>query len=454
MSPESISLSYHQAAIETWFSRIAHLPWAMLLSSSQASHPDARYDILTADPLSTLVTYGRETFLQTGDHITCSNDDPMTLIERALSLLPRVTTPSSPFSGGAVGLWGYDLGRRFETLPEQAVSDLDCPDMAVGIYDWALIADHHLKTLTLISLSDANTRLDWLHSQKRRETVNFSLTSAWQSNLDAQAYRQKFEQVQAYILAGDCYQINLAQRFKASYQGCEWQAYQQLSQSNRAPFSAFLRLPNSTILSFSPERFIKVEEKVIETKPIKGTVPRDPDPKRDQLQREWLANSIKNRAENLMIVDLLRNDIGRIASPGSVNVPALFAIETFPAVHHLVSTVRGILPDSVAVTQLLRACFPGGSITGAPKIRAMEIIDELEPHRRNAWCGSIGFISRCGNMDTSITIRTLIAEKQTLYCSAGGGIVADSQWEEEYQETFHKVSKILPILSKLGQADE
>ncbi|WP_241648496.1 aminodeoxychorismate synthase component 1 [Rosenbergiella collisarenosi] len=453
-SPESIALSYHQAAVNTWFSRLEHLPWAMLLSSSGASHPDARYDILTADPLLTLTTTGDKTIIEEGGQRERSSEDPLALVEQALSRLPAVSAQPHPFCGGAVGLWGYDLGRRFEKLPSLANADIDSPDMAVGIYDWALIADHHLQTLTLVSLSSVERRLAWLNDQHPIPLTAFSLTSEWQSNLSEDAYCQKFAEVQAYILAGDCYQVNLAQRFCADYQGSEWLAYLALSQNNRAPFSAFLRFAHSTILSLSPERFIKVDQGMIETKPIKGTVPRHSDPQDDLRQREWLANSPKNRAENLMIVDLMRNDIGRIAAPGTVKVPALFAIESFPAVHHLVSTITGILPNDTPPSQLLRACFPGGSITGAPKIRAMEIIDELEPHRRNAWCGSIGYISRCGKMDTSITIRTLLAENQKLYCSAGGGIVADSHWREEYQETFHKISKILPLLSTLGATDE
>ncbi|EPE0841018.1 chorismate-binding protein, partial [Escherichia coli] len=186
----------------------------------------------------------------------------------------------------------------------------------------------------------------------------------------------------------------------------------------------------------------------IQTRPIKGTLPRLPDPQEDSKQAEKLANSAKDRAENLMIVDLMRNDIGRVAVAGSVKVPELFVVEPFPAVHHLVSTITARLPEQLHASDLLRAAFPGGSITGAPKVRAMEIIDELEPQRRNAWCGSIGYLSFCGNMDTSITIRTLTAINGQIYCSAGGGIVADSQEEAEYQETFDKVNKILRQLEK------
>lgn len=451
MSLEILSLSYHQLSISTWFSRIAHQPWAMLLDSAQASHADARYDILTADPRQTLVTYGETTLITQGDQQQSVNDDPMLLIEQALHQLPPVTDSPYPFCGGILGLWGYDLARRFEQLPAIAKQDLTTPDMAVGLYDWALIADHQLQSLTLVSMSDVQSRYQWLLAQHAPTQQRLRLTADWQSNLSRQQYQQRFARIQAYIQAGDCYQINLAQRFSVPYQGNEWQAYQALSQQNRAPFSAFLRLPTSSILCLSPERFLSVDQQQIQTKPIKGTLPRGNDAHSDQQQQQQLLNSAKDRAENLMIVDLLRNDIGRIAEPGSVAVPRLFEIESFPAVHHLVSTVTGRLPPEASPAQLLRACFPGGSITGAPKIRAMEIIDELEPDRRNAWCGSIGYLSRCGRMDSNITIRTLIAEQQQLFCAAGGGIVADSDCQAEYRETFHKVSRILPVLSELGR---
>lgn len=452
MTLKTLSLPYTPDALTALFSKVAHQPWATLLSSSAAQHPDNRYDIFSAAPLKTLTTRGADTIVSDGNRHSLAQDDPLRLVKEALDELPVLEKPVEglPFVGGALGLFGYDLGRRFETLPRQAMADLHTADMAVGIYDWAMIADHQLKRLTLVSLTDAQLRYQWLMAQQPVTAPAFRLTTDWQSNLSQSQYQQRFHQVQDYIRAGDCYQINLAQRFSAGYQGCEWQAWLALSRENRAPFSAFMRLPDSCLLSLSPERFLRVNEGEIETRPIKGTRPRSTDPAEDARQAADLAAAEKDRAENLMIVDLLRNDIGRVAAPGSVSVPELFVVEPFPAVHHLVSTVRGRLPTSLDNTDLLRACFPGGSITGAPKIRAMEIIDELEPHRRHAWCGSIGYLSRCGTMDTSITIRTLTAEDGKLYCTAGGGIVADSQVEDEYQETFHKLSRILPVLERLS----
>lgn len=445
LSPAVITLPWRQDAAERHFSTLSHLPWAMLLHSGHADHPHNRFDILVADPVMTLVTRDADTAVHDKDGITHTPDDPMTVLRSALtSLAIRPDyNPVLPFQGGALGLFGYDLGRRFEALPNVAERDITLPDMAVGIYDWALIVDHQRQTVSLLSHGDVQARRYWLESQRAPTHEPFMLTSAWQSNMSRAQYGEKFRQVQRYLHSGDCYQVNLAQRFQAQYQGDEWLAFERLNQANRAPFSAFIRLEEGAILSLSPERFIQLENRQIQTRPIKGTLPRLDSPDADRQQAQRLANSPKDRAENLMIVDLMRNDIGRVAVPGSVKVPELFVVEPFPAVHHLVSTITARLPESLHATDLLRAAFPGGSITGAPKVRAMEIIDELEPHRRNAWCGSVGYLSFCGNMDTSITIRTLTATDGQLYCSAGGGVVADSQEDAEYQETFDKVNRIL-----------
>jgi para-aminobenzoate synthetase component 1 len=421
----------------------------MLLHSGFAEHPHNRFDILVAEPCATLVTRGTETAICVEEVSSTHHSDPLQLLQQTLDSFGHqpATHPELPFLGGALGLFGYDLGRHFEKLPEKAQADLKTPDMAIGIYDWALIADHQRQQLTLLSWGDIDARQRYLETLAADSPrAPFRLTSAWQSNMTREQYGLKFRQVQEYLKSGDCYQVNLAQRFNARYEGDEWQAFERLNAANRAPFSAFIRLPESVILSLSPERFVLLEGKNIQTRPIKGTLPRLEDPIADALQAKKLANSPKDRAENLMIVDLLRNDIGRVAVPGSVKVPELFVVEPFPAVHHLVSTITAQLPPHLEATDLLRACFPGGSITGAPKVRAMEVIEELEPQRRNAWCGSIGYLSFCGNMDTSITIRTLTAEGGKLYCSAGGGIVADSVESAEYQETFDKVNRILPQL--------
>ncbi|WP_411909268.1 aminodeoxychorismate synthase component I [Aeromonas allosaccharophila] len=445
----------HSAELHQLFARLQHQPWAMLLESAGPLGADNGVDIISADPLATLETRGLVTTLTRHGESSEHHEDPLALLARTQQqLLGELDLCATrlPFIGGALGLFGYDLGRRFERLPVQAAADIAVPDMAVGIYDWALLRNVASGDWQLVHWGDEAglaKRLAWLEQQQAVPLPAFSLQGAWQSNMSRAEYGEKFARIQEYLAAGDCYQINLTQRFSASYQGDEWQAYCLLAAANKAPFSAFIRLPDSALLSLSPERFLLLDGRHIETKPIKGTRPRHPDPATDRQVALELAQADKDRSENLMIVDLLRNDIGRVSRPGSVSVPHLFAVESFPAVHHLVSTIHGELDARWQGVDLLRACFPGGSITGAPKIRAMEIIEELEPQRRNAYCGSIGYLSQHGRMDTSICIRTLIAEAGRLHCWAGGGIIADSDADSEYQETYDKVARILPPLSAL-----
>ncbi|MGR2701805.1 aminodeoxychorismate synthase component I [Vibrio campbellii] len=443
------ALEYANDLAITLFSRIESQPWAMLLRSASNTHIDSRFDVLVANPIATLETVADDTHIKTESRQYVSKEDPFSLLdELQQQLLPNLELDSEwdlPFVGGALGYFSYDLGRRVESMPELATKDLQTPDMAVGLYEWALVVDHKLEKACVVG-QNIEQAWQWLNSQSPDDVEDFKLIGDWRSNMTQDSYASRFDRVQEYLLSGDCYQINLAQRFNASYQGSEWQAYTKLETANQAPFSAFIRMPNSAIISVSPERFLELKDNVIETKPIKGTRPRSQNTELDQANAHDLQTAEKDQAENLMIVDLLRNDIGRVASPGSVHVPKLFDIESFPAVHHLVSTIRADLDTQYSAADLLRACFPGGSITGAPKVRAMQIIEELEPHRRSAYCGSIGYISRHGRMDTSITIRTLVAEDNKLYAWAGGGVVADSDCAAEYQETLDKLSKILPAL--------
>lgn len=465
---------------EDIFKNYSNQPWAIWLDSCQTNHIDSNFDIMVWQPIYTIETVANTSTVTnqlTQVQLSLKND-PLALVKQINQQLFKSTnlnkdnSSSLPFLGGAVGLFGYDLGRQFENLPKKAIKDISLADMAIGFYDKAIIFNRLTKKYYLICQASQLAALkqqinDLLHNDvflndvsrsevlinniKPNKTITnqdakFSLMSDWLSNINKQQYQDKFSQVQAYLLAGDCYQINLAQRFEATYQGDEFQAYLTLREHNKAPFSAFIRLKENAILSLSPERFLKLANGKVQTKPIKGTRPRFTNKEKDLASKESLLAATKDRAENLMIVDLLRNDISRTCIAGSVKVPKLFAIESFPAVHHLVSTIEGDLNAKFQATDLLRGAFPGGSITGAPKIRAMEIIEQLEPHRRNLYCGSVGYISACGNMDTSITIRTLICENNKIYCWAGGGLVADSTVENEYQETFDKVKKILPIL--------
>jgi para-aminobenzoate synthetase component 1 len=434
------------------FSGIAHLPWAVFLDSGCPGSSYGRYDILAADPFITLTTRGGSTEIRGRDGVRVSHHDPFALLK---DVLGRYACPDNdfPFNGGVMGYFSYDLARRLERLPEQAVDAENMPEMAVGIYDWAVVVDHEQRRTFLISQGH-----DALTQQYRRDlpamlgttqpSGEFRIVSPVQSNMDQAAYGNAFRRVQDYIHAGDCYQVNLAQRFAAKAAGDPWAAYQQLRVLSPAPFSAYLSTPSAQILSASPERFLLVRDGRVETKPIKGTRPRSPIAEEDAAYAAELRSSLKDRAENLMIVDLLRNDIGKSCAIGSVKAERLFELESFANVHHLVSTVTGTLAPGYDAIDLLQGCFPGGSVTGAPKLRAMEIIEELEPHRRGVYCGAIGYIGFNGNMDTSIAIRTAVFSAGTIRFWAGGGIVADSEMEKEYRETWDKASSMLQLMEQ------
>lgn len=452
------------------FTQFCDQPWAMLLDSANSHHHNARFDIIVASPIATLLAYGNtctSVIRGKSEEVRKTQEaNPLNLL-RQLShdLIGDVESNQSyqsdanidvkiPFIAGALGYFGYDLGRCFETFKETHKPNYQSPDLAVGIYTWSIVHDKHVNRYYLCSLADFDApQADEIVSHIRQNHVDsvqpFSLSSPWESNLTEREYKQRIAQIHTYLRAGDCYQVNLAQRFSARFKGAPWQAYLALRDANQAPFSAFIQLENTTIMSISPERFLAVNERKVTTQPIKGTRPRSEDALDDKKQIEALKNSGKDQAENLMIVDLLRNDLSKSCTDNSISVPALFDIESFEAVHHLVSTVTGTLKQDADALTLLEGAFPGGSITGAPKIRAMQIIDELEPDKRHIYCGSIGYINHQGDMDTSICIRTLLCENQHVFCWAGGGIVLDSVDQDEYQESFDKVSKILPVLTAL-----
>ncbi len=432
------------------FNQLAGLPYAVWLDSGYPSAKRSRYDIITALPYQVLTTRGEQTQIQSRDNEVMTDADPFTCVQQAM--LNHQQTSKAPFTGGALGYLSYDLGRRVETLPVITQADLTIPDMIIGLYDWALIIDHELEETYLISeLTQTETNATLTDIQQRLSAAPcsrqpFEVKQKFQSNLSYAAYEQAFNQLQQHIYDGDCYEVNLTQRFSAPFSGSAWSAYCHLRTVNPAPFAAFCHYPECDILSLSPERFLHVSEGKVTTKPIKGTRPRGHTAAEDAELMQALAASEKDRAENLMIVDLLRNDLGRTCEAGSIKVPALFEIESFANVHHLVSTITGRITQPTDIFGLLRGCFPGGSITGAPKIRAMEIIEACEPHRRNIYCGSLLYIAWNGSMDSNIAIRTFTHHNQMLYCSAGGAIVADSNCEAEYQECFDKVGGMLASL--------
>ncbi len=430
----------------------------MLLDSGRPTSGQGRYDIMTARPRMTLITRGQLTEIRSAEGIRLSPEEPLQLLKQALGepMEPGIL----PFKGGAIGYFSYDLARRLEKLPEINSEAESIPEMAVGIYDWAIVVDHEQRQSFLVGRNDPTTRSVWrdvmatLHKPPPRIPCGFQLHTPVLSNMVWRDYSRAFDRIQHYIHEGDCYQVNFAQRFSAMGNGDPWQVYLDLRQNNPAPFGAFLRLPRFSILSSSPERFLKVREGWVETKPIKGTRPRGHTPEEDMYLIEALSESIKDRAENLMIVDLLRNDLSKTCQLGSVKVPSLFEVESFASVHHLVSTVTGKLEPGRHAIDLLRGCFPGGSITGAPKIRAMEIIDELETVRRGIYCGSIGYIGFDGAMDTNIAIRTMVHTDNAIHFWAGGGIVADSDARREYQESFDKAAALIQVLSHFQLATD
>jgi para-aminobenzoate synthetase component I len=454
-----------------------------------------QYSFLSADPVTLVRSKGSATEIRqtaSSDWITVPGD----ALRVARALLPEQPVPPvsglPPFQGGLAGYIGYDWGAVLEKLPATRYDDLSLPDVVLGLYDWVIAWDHRIGTAWLISTglpaagaergSRARARMDLVRerlggrtgrvpaqrvmSDRRTggngtpspeglaapsypvEGIDGAREIGLRSTFTHRGYLDAVGRVRDYIIAGDIFQANLSQRFQAGMPEAPFDLYRRLRRRNPAPFAAYLAYGELAVLSASPERFLRLDEqrRLIETRPIKGTRPRGLGPMHDAALGRALAESEKDRAENVMIVDLLRNDLSRVCRPGTVRVPELFALEHHPTVHHLVSTVVGELEPDADAVDLIRAAFPGGSITGAPKVRAMEIIAELEPTQRGVYCGSIGYISLTGAMDTSIVIRTYLALRGRVYFQAGGGIVADSDPELEYRETLDKARGLIETL--------
>ena len=447
MSTCSVYPLPYRANPTEFFAVIRHAPGAVLLDSGRPMAVRGRYDLLSAWPEATLTVGPDE-----------SGGDFLQRLRKNLTQLGQATLPDGyelPFAGGLIGYLSYDFGRHLEQVSHLAVDDLHLPDARFGLYAWALVSDHQVQTSQLVfhpALADSERqRLINVFSQAQNDApTTFKLHGPMVPDLSAEAYHQAIIRIQDYIQAGDCYQVNFAQRFRAPCIGDPWAAYCALREACPTPFSGFQSLPDDgAVLSLSPERFVRISERQVETRPIKGTRPRGLTPEEDAANAAELLASPKDRAENLMIVDLLRNDLGRSCRIGSVNVPELFSLESYPNVHHLVSSVTGILADDKDALDLIAGSFPGGSITGAPKIRAMQIIDELEPNRRGFYCGSLVYLDVRGEMDSSIAIRSLLVKDGQVCCWGGGGIVADSQWQAEYQESLTKVRVLLQTLENL-----
>jgi len=444
-----------------------------LLESAMLMERYGRYSILGSNPVATARSKNGVTELLVNGLRRSFNNDPLKVIDEQIKTFGRIAGegyPWLPFTGGAVGYFGYDLNRQIEKIPDTAEDDLRIPDLYLGFYTEAAIIDHKDKRAFAVAyaqnaskkgLKEAKARLDRLIakvsacSTGRKDASalrapcrdgNCAVAANLTSNFTRNDYRNMINRAKHYISEGDIFQVNLAQRFSVDLKVDHYALYKRLCEKNPAPFAAFLDYGDFSILSSSPERFMLVDDRYVETRPIKGTRPRHKDSQEDEAAVKDLKASEKDSAEHVMIVDVKRNDLGRVCEFGSVKVPELMVVESYEAVHHLVSTVAGELRPGVGVVDLIKASFPGGSITGAPKIRAMEIIEELEPHRRNIYCGSIGYISTNGKMDTNIVIRTITAIGDKAYLQVGGGIVADSNPDAEYQETLDKARAMFNAL--------
>lgn len=420
---------------------------SFMLDSAMGQDNLGRYSFISSNPFK-ILKYKN------------SNENPLNSLKEELSKYNVINNSHLPFIGGAVGYLSYDLGNYMEKLPRSAVDDTNVPDLYFGLYNWVVVIDH-LENKTYIATPNIDEQEEKILVDKINKRIieaeangidpicyeekNIEPTKLV-SNFKKENYLQAVEKVREYIRNGDIYQANLTQRFSGKTSLSSYELYRDLRRISPAPFGAFLNFNGTHILSNSPERFIKFFKNTIETRPIKGTRPRGKTVEEDLLLQEELKNSEKDKSELLMIVDLERNDLGKVSKIGTVKVPELFVIEPYANVHHLVATVIGELEEGKDCIDIIEGTFPGGSITGAPKIRSMEIIDELEPTQRNVYTGSIGYIGFNGDLDLNIAIRTIIKQDQNIHFQVGGGITWDSNPEDEYQETIDKSRSMMKAL--------
>ena len=444
---EEIRLAATPAAL---FAGLHDRPCAFFLDSGLSSGGLGAYSFVGFDPFLVFSAKGRAITLTRDGRATTHTGDPLAELQTLL-LRHQAANPIGcpvPFTGGAVGFFGYELCTQLEKLPRTSTDDLpEVPDLAFAFYD-GIIAHEHATARTWlvanpIQTASAATILARLHAAVDRPSA--SQPSVFSSRLDppvsnftSASYAAAVERIKAYIASGDVYQVNLTQRFEAPLPCAPFALYERLRARSPSPFATYLNFGPVQIASSSPERLLRIHDRHVETRPIKGTRRRDADPDADACLARELLSSVKDRAELLMIVDLERNDLGRVCDYGSVHVDDLWRLESHPTVHHLIANVSGTLRAGCDAIDCVRATFPGGSITGAPKIRAMEIIDELEPHRRHVYTGAIGYLGFDGNCDLNIAIRTITCVGRRAFYHVGAGIVWDSDPASEYQETLDK----------------
>ncbi len=442
------------------FSAFAQKRGSMFLDSAMVDRYGlGRWSFIVYDPLFILSSRNNVTAFRIGSRIRWEHANPLNVLKRNLALFSVRSEPSwIPFRGGVAGFFAYELGRQIEELPATVVDDLDVPETYLGFYDTVLAYDHIMEQWFICYVDfglrrpTLEQRIGEVRAAVRKLRDDFSepgpvKSDEFQSNFSRDDYLSRVEKARDYIVAGDIYQVNLSQRFQARImEGSPWELYWQLREKNSAPFAAFIQARDFQIISSSPERFLRVKGQGVETRPIKGTRPRGTTSRDDAWYRAQLVSSEKDRAELNMIVDLERNDLGKVCEYGSVEVTRHAQCESYARVHHLVSTVEGSLKDNADVVDLIKATFPGGSITGAPKIRSMQIIDELETRVRSVYTGSIGYVGFDGDLDLNIAIRTMIMQGNRVYFGAGGGIVYDSDPETEYDETYDKAYALIEAL--------
>lgn len=421
------------------FLKLESLGKRIWLDSGIDEHPDKHFDILSAGPIETLENPAIEDL-----ELTHKRHFPEKLQKDSL-------LESFPFVGGIVGYFNYEYAHESFSLPTHDDTREQQLPSVFGVYDWSIVINHRRQTTHIIFLASCSPErrhqiLELLESEAGPQKP-FSVAPLIEET-SYEEYAKNIERIHAHILDGDTYQINYAQRFSAAFSGAADTAYCHLREALPGPFSAYLELNTDAILSFSPERFISVKHGEAQTKPIKGTIARGQTPDEDRSLAQQLVSSEKNRAENVMIVDLLRNDFSKACEPHSVKVTKLCDLESFKNVHHLVSTIEGKLEKNTSILGFFMNCFPGGSITGAPKKRSMEIIHTLEKHPRNIYCGSICLYSAHGYFDSNIAIRTLCISEGNINCWGGGGIVIDSNAQDEYAESRQKVSSLIEALNK------
>ena len=428
-----------------YFEKIKHLEWPVFLDSCyQKDKPQskyARFDIVAANPFIKIRAKNGVTTVSDRDGHYQHKQPSLEVLGDLMDQYPKPSS-SLPFVGGAIGYCSYEL--NLKTAKKNTIDT-----MMMGIYDWAVIVDHFEKKTYIVSmLFDSKTEafiaelVVIFDEDKTNLAQDFKIKNSVSDNLSFIDYKSKFDKVMNYINAGDCYQINLSKKFEVNTEGDSWNLYKKFRNINKSPFMAYLLYDDFEILSGSPERFIKSKDGIVTTRPIKGTRARGRNKELDKKNAQELLNSVKDQSENLMIVDLLRNDLSMNCEVGSVKVDELFSIESYPNVHHLVSTISGILKKDSNNIKLFSDSFPGGSITGAPKIRAMEIIDELEEHSRDFYCGSVCYFSFHGSMDSNVAIRSMVHCDHKLYFYSGGGLTTGSNVDDEYQEIEDKVENI------------